>query len=326
MDISVIVCTHDRSASLERVLAGLAAQTGLANRTWEIVVVDNQSTDDTAAVVRAAAGSCPVPLRYRYEAEPGKSNALNAGIDAAGGDVLAFTDDDVELTPGWLAGLIEVMERFDCDGVGGPVVPVWTGPPPRWLADDGPYRMHAAVVDFQHGDEPIALEAAPLGANSAYRREVFERYGRFRADLGHVGRTPLPCEDTELARRVLRGGGELRYAPGAVVFHDVEPARLTRRYFLDWYKARGRAAAREEAPDRSAASVAGVPRHLLRTFLTSLVRWVFSVGSRRRFFHKLQTWRTAGAIAEARSTTPRADTTPTTAGTHRRSPRSTPAP
>jgi len=326
MDVSVIVCTHDRSASLARVLAGLAAQTGLEDRSWEIVVVDNQSTDGTAAVVRAAAASCPVPLRYRYESVPGKSNALNAGIDAAAGRILAFTDDDVELTPGWLAGLVEVLERFRCDGVGGPVVPVWTGPSPRWLAEAGPYRMHAAVVDFQHGDEPIALDAAPLGANSAYRREVFERYGRFRADLGHVGRAPLPCEDTELARRVLRGGGELRYAPGAVVYHDVEPARLNRRYFLDWYKARGRAAAREASSDGNAATIAGVPRHLLRTFVTSLVRWVFSVGSTRRFFHKLQTWRTAGAIAEARRTTPPAGTAPTSAGTHRRSPRSTPAP
>ena len=326
MDISVIVCTHDRSSSLRKVLAGLAAQTGLEGRTWEIVVVDNQSTDDTAAVVREAAARCPVPLRYRYEGEPGKSNALNAGIETAQGAVLAFTDDDVELTPTWLAGLIDVMERFDCDGAGGPVVPVWSGPPPRWLADDGPYRMHAAVVDFRHGDEPIALDAAPLGANSAYRREVFERFGGFRQDLGHVGRTPLPCEDTELARRVLRAGGELRYAPGAVVYHDVEPARLNRRYFLDWYKARGRAAAREEAPDHGAARVAGVPRHLIRTFMTSLVRWLFSVGSARRFFHKLQTWRTAGAIAEARSTTPPADTPPTAAAAHRRSPRSTPAP
>ncbi len=326
MDISVIVCTHDRCGPLQRVLSGLAAQTGLEARDWEIIVVDNRSTDGTAAVVRDAAARSPVPVRYLYEDEPGKSNALNAGIAAARGQLLAFTDDDVDLTPGWVAGLVEVLERFDCDGVGGAVLPVWSGPAPRWLADDGPYRMHAAIVDFQHGKEPIRLEAAPLGANSAYRRDVFERFGLFRPDLGHVGRSPLPCEDTELARRVLRGGGELRYAPDAVVYHGVEPARLNRRYFLDWYKARGRAAAREELAAEPAARIAGVPRHLVRTFVASVLRWIFSVDRVRRFFHKLQTYRAAGEIAEARSVTPPADTLPTSGETHPRSPRSSPGP
>ena len=301
MDISVVVCTHDRSAPLGRVLADLAAQAGLERWQWEIVVVDNCSSDDTAAAVRDASATCPVPIRYLYEGQLGKSYALNAGIAAAAGRILAFTDDDVRLVPGWLSGLVDVMERFGCDGAGGPVVPVWERTPPGWVAADGPYRMHAAIVDFRHGDAPIVLEAAPLGANSAFRRETFERLGPFRTDLGHVGRRPLPCEDTEFARRVMRGGGELRYAPGATVFHPVEPARLRRRYFLDWYAARGRAELSEEMP-AEVVWYADVPRHLIRRLAASTARWLFSVGRARRFFYKLQVWKAAGAISEARAT------------------------
>jgi glycosyltransferase involved in cell wall biosynthesis len=301
MDISVVVCTHDRSELLRGVLADLAAQTGMERWRWEIIVVDNRSRDATPAVVRAASASCRVPMRYLFEGELGKSCALNAGVAAAAGRILAFTDDDVRLAPGWLSGLVEVMERFGCDGAGGPVVPVWERAPPGWVATDGPYRMHAAIVEFRHGDEPIVLEAAPLGANSAYRRDAFERFGPFRTDLGHVGRKPLPCEDTEFARRVMRGGGELRYAPGATVFHPVEPARLRRRYFLDWYAARGRAELSEEMP-ADVVWYADIPRHLIRRLAASAARWLFSVGRARRFFHKLQTWKAAGAILEARAT------------------------
>jgi GT2 family glycosyltransferase len=161
--------------------------------------------------------------------------------------------------------------------------------------------MQAAIVDFQLGDEPVVLGPAPLGANSAYRRETFERFGLFRTDLGHVGRRPLPCEDTEFARRVQRQGGELRYAPGATVYHDVDPARLTRRYFLEWYEARGRAEMMEALPAGTAIWYADVPRYLIRSVLFSVARWAFSIDRTRRFFYKLQTYQTAGAIAQARA-------------------------
>ena len=301
MDVSLILCTHNRSESLRGVLAAVASQTGMDARTWEVVVVDNNSSDDTRAVVEAAAAASPVPIRYLFEERPGKSFALNTGIAATTGRILAFTDDDVQLAPGWLAALVAVMERFGCDGAGGAVIPVWRSERPSWVADDGPYRMQAAIVDFQHGDEPIVLESAPLGANSAYRRDTFERFGLFRTDLGHIGRRPLPCEDTEFARRVQRGGGELRYAPDAVVYHDVEPSRLDRRYFLEWYSARGRAEMVEALPPPTSVWYADVPRYLYRSLALAAARWTFSTDRARRFYYKLQTYQVAGAMAQARA-------------------------
>lgn len=298
MDVSVILCTHNRAALLHGLLASLAAQTGMERWSWEVLVVDNCSTDDTARVIREAA--FPVPLRYLYEAMPGKSFALNSGIAAAAGGILAFTDDDVDLTPGWLAGLAETMNRFTCAGVGGPVIPRWRGPKPDWVADAGPHAMQGAIVAFEHGTEPVVLAAAPIGANSAYHRETFERYGLFRTDMGHVGRTPMPCEDTEFARRIQCGGGELRYAPAAVVYHPVEPTRLTRRYFLDWYHARGRAEIVEEPPAPTTVLYFGVPRYLFRSLGESLVRWGIALNPRIRFYHKLQAYRAVGSMRQAR--------------------------
>ncbi len=244
-------------------------------------------------------------MRYVQEGTPGKAFALNTGVAAAAGRFLAFTDDDVRLTPGWLSGLLEVLERCGCDGAGGPVIPVWRTERPGWVADDGPYRMQAAIVDFRPerlagGGGSAVLEAAPIGANSAFRRETFERFGLFRTDLGHVGRKPLPSEDTEFARRVQRNGGEIRYAPEAAAYHDVEPARLTRRYFLEWYAARGRAEVMEDLP-ANAVWYIDIPRHLIRALVTSLAQWTFSLGRARRFFYKLQTYKVAGAIAQARA-------------------------
>jgi glycosyltransferase involved in cell wall biosynthesis len=299
MDVSVIVCTHNRAAMLRDVLAGLATQRGMDTRSWEAIVVDNCSTDETADVVRGA--SLPVPLRYLYEAVPGKSFALNAGIAASTGRILAFTDDDVQLTPDWLAGLVEVMERFGCVGVGGPVVPVWRAEKPDWVADSGPYAMQGAIVEFRGGPEPAILEAAPLGANSAYLRSAFAEYGPFRTDMGHTGRVPMPCEDTEFARRVQRGGGELRFAPRAVVYHPVEASRLTRRYFLDWYSARGRAEMVEEPPRPGSVSYFGVPRYLFRTLGEAVARWATARDPRKRFYYKLRSHYVVGAMRQARA-------------------------
>ena len=299
MDVSVIVCTHNRAELLRGLLAALGGQVEMDRWSWEVIVVDNHSTDATPDVVAAAA--LPVPLRYLYEPTPGKSFALNTGIAAAAGRILAFTDDDVELTPHWLASLVDVMERFSCAGAGGPVIPRWEIPKPRWVADSGPFAMQGAIVDFRQGGEPVVLSAAPLGANSAYRKEAFVRHGLFRTDMGHTGRMPMPCEDTEFARRVQRSGGELRYAPRAIVYHPVEARRLTRRYFLDWYLARGRADIVEEPPVGDAVWYFGVPRYLLRAFIAAVLRWATSTRPDRRFYHKLRAYYLIGSMRQARA-------------------------
>src|ERR1044072_6783740 len=131
MKFSVIIATHNRADSLRETLASQAKlQT---KEQWELSVVDNNSTDHTRAVVEETARSFPVALRYLFEAEQAKFAALNQAIEVPRGEITATTDDDAFAEPDWLDRAAEGLERFNCDFVGGKVLPVWGGapPPPR---------------------------------------------------------------------------------------------------------------------------------------------------------------------------------------------------
>ena len=166
---------------------------------------------------------------YLFERRQGRSPALNAGIAAAHGKIIAFTDDDVTLHPEWLITLKRTFNAFDCAGVGGRIIPVWQQPKPDWLQ----MEEQQAIVHYDHGDEPQVLkDHPPLGANCAYRKDVFVKYGGFRLDLGVSGEHPrITCEDTEFATRLFRAGEKIVYTPLAIVYHPVDPTRATKPYF-----------------------------------------------------------------------------------------------
>ena len=292
---TVIVCTRDRADSLSLVLDDLAAQVVPAGTRWEVLVVDNGSSDATGKVLEARGREGDFTLRSVFEPRPGKSLALNRGIEAAAGNILLFTDDDVRIPPGWVAAMLAPFDDPRCMGVAGAVRPTWLGPRPRWVSDAEPYRMMAAIVQYWQGPEPHDAEIPPIGANAAWRREVFSRHGGFRTDLGPAGGASPLGEDTELGLRMLRHGEPVRYEPAALIWHPVQPARLNRRYFLRWYYESGKwEPYRPGAP--TGVRVLGVPRYLFRELLESLVRWMAALEPRRRFYFKLRVWQTAGRI------------------------------
>ena len=128
MKYSIVIATYNRAADLRETLKSLA---GLhADGPWEVIVVDNNSPDDTRQVVLDAAPSFPVPLRYLFEREQGRSPALNCGIRAAAGEIVVTTDDDVRVPADWLNQAAAGLERLQCDYVGGRVMPIWGGPRP----------------------------------------------------------------------------------------------------------------------------------------------------------------------------------------------------
>jgi len=133
----------------------------------------------------------------------------------------------------------------------------------------------------------------------AWRREAFARFGRFDPALGPSARTLMRGEDTEFGRRVLAAGARVLYLPDAVVYHPVEPERLRRGYFRAFYYQYGRMEVRTEAPDPSAVTWLGVPRHLFRSLVEHGGRWAVSLDPRRRFYHQLESARVAGRIVES---------------------------
>jgi glycosyltransferase involved in cell wall biosynthesis len=296
MDVSVVLPTYNRAASLQTTLetfSGLAVPSGI---TWELLVVDNNSTDGTRAVIEHAARSARFCVRYIFEKRQGRSAALNCGIAAAQGEIVAFTDDDVFLHPEWLAGLIDTFEKFDCAGVAGRIVPLWNHPKPRWLEMEG----QQAIVNFELGDASKEIRFAPMGANSAFRKQVFIQHGLFRLDLGVSGsQHTITCDDTEFGERLIRGGEKIMYSPKAIIYHPVDPKRATKEYFLTWYYNNGRSLTRTAGLPNEGVFYFGVPRWLYRELLSNAARWLFCLDGTRRFRYRLATYRSIGNIVES---------------------------
>ena len=280
MRYSVVIATYNRAADLRGTLDSLAALE--PDGPWETIVVDNNSTDDTAAVVEEAARRFPVPLRYVFEPEQGRSPALNAGIRLAEGDIIVTTDDDVRVEADWLTRAGEALQRLQCDYVGGPVLPIWGGPQPPWLPYGGKHWAVIALLDF--GPEPMEfVDRAPLGVNMAFQRHAFERAGLFDPHTGRKAGTLLGQEIREWCIRARAAGVRGFYAPDLRLRHIIPASRLTKRYFRRWFYWRGISRARlyetagldMEAPERSSLDfrtvphLFGVPRYLYRKAVAS---------------------------------------------------------
>ena len=236
MTFSVVIPTFNRAGELRPTLDSLAAQRTSAS--WEVIVADNNSTDGTRAVVESAMDRFPVPLRYVFEQEQGRSAALNAGIRAATGSIIVTTDDDVRVGEDWLDRAAEALESSDCDYVGGRVLPLWGAPRPAWIPDHGG-RQWAVIALLDYGDEPIPFftlaHRVPLGVNMAFRRHAFDRAGLWDTSVGRKKGTLLGQEVREWMMRARAAGLRGSYAPNMVVRHVIQRDRLDKRYFRRWY-------------------------------------------------------------------------------------------
>ncbi|MEJ7709148.1 MAG: glycosyltransferase [Pyrinomonadaceae bacterium] len=164
-------CNFQQRSSTSETLSNIAGFT--TTEEWEVIVVDNNSTDDTKRMISEMAKTFPVELRTVFESEQGKAAALNAGIRTARGQILAFTDDAARFEPDWLDQAGKGLEHFHCDYVGGKVLPIWEGDRPAWLPNRG--GTHWAVIALlDYGPEPLEFgKRVPLGINMAIRRDAF---------------------------------------------------------------------------------------------------------------------------------------------------------
>lgn len=313
MKYSIVIATYNRAADLRGTLQSLA---GLQpDGDWEVIVVDNNSTDDTRAVVESAGPAFPAPLRYLFEREQGRSPALNAGIRLASGAIIATTDDDVRVEADWLNGASAALERLHCDYVGGRVLPIWQRQPPAWLSNRGG-RHWAVIALLDYGDEPIEFgRRVPLGVNMAFRRDAFDRAGLFDPHTGRKAGTLLGQEVREWCIRARNAGVRGFYVPEMTVHHIIPASRLRKGYFRRWFYWRGISRARlyeragldMESPEQPALDPAtvphllGVPRYLFRTAAASAagcVRAALRGDAVASFEEELWLWFFAGVVRQ----------------------------
>jgi glucosyl-dolichyl phosphate glucuronosyltransferase len=315
--ISAVICTFNRAGLLQQTLCALRSCTPPSDCDVEIIVVDNNSTDETPAVVRRLADDPGFPVRYASEPRQGKSFALNRALGVARGDVIALTDDDVLPADDWL---INIAHRFRSEQIVfafGKVLPRWSVLPPPELLTRRARDLWGPLALVDYGDEPIRYTPAgfrtlrlPIGANLAVRRDALERVGGWRTDLGRVDNSPVCGEDRELCVRLFRAGlYEGIYDPCISVHHHVPRTRLTRRYFRRWFYWHGRTMARMadsffvDLDLTRVPHIAGVPRFVYRELLHQFGRWGLSLVRRDRFdamAHELLLLQYVGFIVECR--------------------------
>ena len=245
--LTAVICTRDRARWTSLAVKSLLDQDVEPDR-FDILVVDNGSTDGTVALVRDLAASHP-SLRLVSEPVPGLSRARNRGVEHARGDVIAFLDDDAEACPSWAR---RHLDAFDDDAVvatGGRIVLDWPVARPSWL----PPHQESMYSGLDLGDDTTDFEPPrfPFGANMAVRRSVFDSIGGFSTQLGRTGRNLVSGEERELFDRVRQHGGRILYLPDASVSHHVLPDRLGRRWLLRRLYDEGRS---KVILDRSASS------------------------------------------------------------------------
>lgn len=239
--LSVIICTYNRADLLRRTIDSLMNQESVEDENlWELLIVDNHSKDHTKEVIENFIANTKLTIRYIFEPQQGKSYALNAGIANSRGRVLAFTDDDVIADKRWVASIMEAGRKYPHRAFGGKVIPLWTSSIPSWIQPVGPYAapiVGSAIVSHG-GQRPDEVKdyagdmCVPIGANMFFRREVFEKYGGFRTDLGPKGDIYGPFEDSEMGSRLMNNGEKILYYPKAVIYHPVPQHRLSQEYLL----------------------------------------------------------------------------------------------
>jgi glycosyltransferase involved in cell wall biosynthesis len=227
--ISVCICTYNRSESLQRTLDSLAKQVNADFGAIELLIIDNNCTDDTHRVVEAF--RTILPVRRVTESRQGLAHARNRAVNEYQSDVLLFTDDDVRFDSHWLATYQDAVRRFpQADYFGGRILPDWRHTKPRWIGNEPLALIDGLLVWFDHGAETRPFgptEPPPFGASFAVRRSLFEKIGSFRSDLGTGGMGLGRGEETEFLLRAKDAGGQGIYVGEALCFHAYDPKRLT---------------------------------------------------------------------------------------------------
>ena len=235
LQIAAIICTHNRDSYLGAAIDSLLKQDG---DNYEVLVIDNASSDRTKEVVESRLGD--PRLRYYYEPVLGLSVARNRGAKETTAPILAYLDDDAEASPQWLRVITEAYQENEKLAIaGGRVTLIWPPgiTPPNWLSPG----MSGGLGAYDLGEEVVHItnpNLTPRGLNYSLRRTFLEEIGGFDPNLGRVGKNLLSNEELYMTELALKKGWQVAYLPDALVAHNVAPERTKPGWFLSrsWWQ------------------------------------------------------------------------------------------
>jgi glycosyltransferase involved in cell wall biosynthesis len=300
MRFSVVICTFNRATDLSKTLETLVPIADSESSEWELIVVDNNSSDETKLVCDAFQSR--LPLNYAFESRQGQAAALNHAARIARGDLIVFTDDDVDVDPCLLEAYRQTCDvEPEAAYYGGKVLSRWQTEPPSWFVENHEWLRSNPRVDF--GDESLKIDRPDtryfIGANIAFRRSVFESGVLFNEERGCIGRHGIPNSshsdvNFEVQETLLKRGKFGAYAPRAIVHHRDPANRMTEKYIRYFYaQNRIEQVLRGKVPD-SPKRWFGAPRHLWRKLATNVAKYALT-----RPFGYSRTWLCAEVQAAA---------------------------
>jgi len=225
---SIIICTKNRSEHLRELLKSLS-QLRFPKEKFEIIVIDNNSSDDTKIVTLDFKGNFQY-LRYFLFAQNGLSRARNFGISKSRGKFIAFVDDDVTVNKKWLISLYNTFQKTKAIAVGGCVKLVFEKKTPNWLTNH--LKIYLAELDYGNKLQKIKAPDYLVGANIAFNKMIFKKIGGFSEKFGRKNNSLLSSEELELCRRIEKNEGLIFYNHSALAYHHIDDSRLNKKYFF----------------------------------------------------------------------------------------------
>lgn len=229
--LSVIICTYNRDKYIYDVLRSVAENT-FSTEGYEIVLVDNNCTDNTKARYAQFVSDFPaVNTRYVFEKEQGLSHARNRGIKEAQGEIVIYVDDDAVVNSDYLATYADFFSsHLDVDAAGGPIIPLYETEEPPWMSHFT-RQLITGKLDLGNKKRKFPKNSFPGGGNAAYRKSVFEKVGLFNVDLGRKGRNLIGAEEKDIFDKMTRQNMQFYYLSTAILYHIIPEQKLLPEYF-----------------------------------------------------------------------------------------------
>ena len=263
MNVTVGICTWNRADLLDKTLCQMRQLEIPAGVSWELLIANNRSTDHTDAIIERHARL--LPIRRIYEPRQGKSFALNTAMEAARGELILWTDDDVLVDPRWLAETVAAAQAHpEHSFFGGPIEPWFTRRPPQWLKDNWQF-VASAFAARELGTEihEFNRHRLPYGANLTIRTSV-QRQFSYNERLGRVGANEVRGEETQVLREMVAAGERGLWIPTAKVQHYIPPERINMDYLIRFFHGMGLTDFQHEVIDGKSLPERRLPRQRRR--------------------------------------------------------------
>lgn len=293
MDISIIICTYNRCDLLKNVLNSIVDLRVPEGLNWEVLIIDNASTDNTKEAIEEFRGRSTFEFRYIYEGIKSKSVCLNRAIDEAKGDILVFIDSDMTMDKDYLNAVLQAVKKYpDVNVFGGRIVVNWSSKKPGWIEAEGRYSGNIRSILGIDGGEVDRdfneLGGTPSIGNAFLKHKILNKDTYFRKDLGPRNGRMGYGEDAEFFSRLKGFGEKIFYIKDALTLHNIETHKLSKKYFCTRQFEMGIYDVKYQKISQNTVYYFGIPRFLFRRVVTLFFLWVISLNAQKKFFYKLR--------------------------------------